>query len=349
VKGLAAIREPERAAEMSQESKKKTVLSGIQPTGTLHIGNYVGALSVWVEHQHDYNNLFCVANLHALTIPEAVEPKLLQRKAREVAALYIACGIDPNESIIFLQSDVPAHPYLAWILSCCTPVGWLERMTQYKTKAAQAETVSSGLLLYPVLQAADILIYHSDYVPVGDDQSQHVEITRDIAGRFNYLFGNYFPLPELLIRDSGARIMGFDDPTVKMSKSLAEIRSGHAVSLLDSPDVIKKTVMGAVTDSGGEICFESVSSGLRNLLVLYEVLSGESRPSIEAHFSGKGYGYLKLELTDLIVQTVKPIQVRYREITDDQSELDKLLAEGAAKASAIAEQTLADVRQLVGV
>ncbi len=328
---------------------KKTVLSGIQSTGTLHIGNYVGALSVWVEKQHEFNNLFMVANLHSLTIPEAVDPAALRKKAREVAALFIACGIDPDESVIFLQSDVPAHPYLAWILECCTPVGWLERMIQYKTKSAQSESVGSGLLNYPALQAADILLYKADYVPVGDDQNQHLEITRDIAQRFNHLFGDYFPLPGTLNRSSGARVMGLDDPTAKMSKSLASTRKGHAISLLDSPDVIKKAIMSAVTDTGSDMHFETASPGVENLLVLYETLSGEPRDAIEAHFAGKGYGALKRELAEVVVQTLQPIQQRFRAITEDEGRLDGLLAEGAAKASKIANQTLSDVRQRVGV
>lgn len=342
------------AIALSQEAKqkiqpKKTVLSGIQSTGILHIGNYVGALSLWAANQSQYNNLFMVANLHTLTVPEAVKPIELRRKSREVAALYIACGINPNESIIFLQSDVPAHTYLAWILGCCTPVGWLERMTQYKVKAAAQETIGSGLLNYPTLQAADILIYKADYVPVGDDQNQHLEITRDIAQRFNHLFGEYFPLPETLNRRSGARIMGLDDPSQKMSKSIAAKKQGHAIALLDKPDVIKKAIMGAVTDAGGEMRFATASPGVKNLLVLYEVLSGDSQSTIEEHFTGKGYGVLKRELTELVVTTLKPIQDEFYRLMDDEQGLDQLLSAGAAKASVIANQTVADVRQLVGV
>ncbi len=328
---------------------KKTVLSGIQPTGTLHIGNYVGALSVWVEHQSTFNNLFCIADLHALTIPEAIKPEYLHRKTRQVAALYIASGIDPQESVIFLQSDVPAHPYLSWILSCCTPVSWLERMTQYKSKAARSETASAGLLTYPALQAADILIYKPDYVPVGDDQKQHVELTRDIAQRFNHLYGEYFRLPEPLIRSSGARIMGLDAPDMKMSKSLAEVQKGHAVGLLDSPDAIRKTVMAAVTDADQEVRFDYASAGVKNLLVLYEVLSGDPRPAIENLFSGKGYGFLKKQLAELIIRTLQPLQEKYRQITEDPDYIEDILAEGALKARAIADRTLAEVRQLTGV
>lgn len=331
------------------KSQQKTVLSGVQPTGSLHIGNYIGALSQWVADQYRYNNLFFIANLHGLTIPEAVNPAQLRERSREVAALYIACGINPDVSIIFLQSDMPAHAYLSWILGCCTPVGWLERMTQYKTKAAKAETVSSGLLIYPVLQAADILIYRANYVPVGEDQSQHLEITRDIAARFNHLFGEYFPLPEALLRAHGARIMGLDDPTAKMSKSTAQTRAGHAVNLLDNADTIRKTVMRAVTDTGNEVRFDHASPGVKNLLVLYEALSDESRPAIEAKFTGKGYGFLKREVADIIVATLEPVQEEYRQIVSETGYLDDLLAVGAVKASVIAEKTVVEVRRLVGV
>lgn len=339
---------PDATVQQTNRSRP-TVLSGIQSTGMLHIGNYVGALSLWAANQHQYNNLFMVANLHTLTVPEMVNPRELRQKSREVAALYIACGIDPDQSIIFLQSDVPAHTYLAWILGCCTPVGWLERMTQYKVKAGAQETVGSGLLNYPTLQAADILIYRANYVPVGDDQNQHLEITRDVAQRFNHLFGDYFPLPETLNRRSGARIMGMDDPSQKMSKSVAAKKQGHAIALLDPPDVVKKTIMGAVTDAGHNIRFETASAGVKNLLVLYEVLSGHTRPSIESHFSGKGYGTLKRELVDVVTSTLQPMQSAFHALMQDHTHLDGLLSSGAAKASRIANQTVADVRELVGV
>ncbi len=340
----------EAAAQTNtQTGRKKTVLSGIQPTGILHIGNYIGALSVWVANQHLYNNLFMIANLHALTIPEAVKANELRENARRVAALYIAAGLDPKEVVIFLQSDVPAHAYLAWILTCCTPMGWLERMTQFKTKASQSETVGTGLFTYPALQAADILIYKADYVPVGDDQNQHVEITRDIAQRFNSLFGEVFPLPGTLNRSSGARIMGLDDPTAKMSKSIAETRKSHAISLLDTPSTIKKAIMSAVTDAGSETRFEHASPGVKNLLTIYEVMSGEARSAIEEKFAGKGYGFLKRELLDLVVRTLEPIQTRYKEIREREGYLDELLAQGAARASVIADKTLEEVRRLTGV
>ena len=330
-------------------SGKKTVLSGIQPSGRLHIGNYIGAISVWVEQQERFNNLFCVADLHALTVPEVISPRQLRELSRETAALYMACGIDPEQSVVFLQSDVPEHAYLGWVLMCCTPVGWLERMTQYKAKSEQSDSVGSGLLTYPALQAADILIYKADYVPVGDDQKQHIELARDIAQRFNRLYGGSFPMPEVLTRSSGARIMAFDDPTIKMSKSLALKHKGHAVNLLDDPSVIRKTISMAVTDSGGEIRFDRASPGLLNLLVLYEVLSGASRLKIEGRFGGKGYGYLKQELADLMVEKLEPIQEKYRHIAGDPGYLDALLAKGAEQARAIASETIAEVKELTGL
>lgn len=340
----------QRETRTDKTENKKTVLSGIQPTGILHIGNYVGALSMWVQNQHLYKNYYMIANLHALTIPEAVKATELRENARRVVALYVAAGLDPAESVLFLQSDVPAHAYLGWILTCCTPMGWLERMTQFKSKASLQETIGTGLFSYPALQAADILIYKADFVPVGDDQNQHVEITRDIAQRFNHLFNNeYFPLPAIMNRASGARIMGLDDPTVKMSKSLAETRKGHAINLLDNPSTIKKIIMSAVTDAGGEVRFDQASPGVLNLLTLYEVLSAESRPAIEEKFAGKGYGFLKRELVDVVVKALQPIQTRYKEITESPGYLDNLIATGAERASLVADQTLREVREIVGV
>lgn len=334
---------------MTNTADKKIVLSGIQPSGALHIGNYIGALSVWVENQDRFDNLFCIADLHALTIPEAIRPQELYKKAREAAALYIACGLDPQESTIFLQSDVPAHTYLGWIMTCCTPIGWLERMTQYKSKAARSETIGTGLLTYPSLQAADILIYQSHYVPVGDDQRQHIELTRDVAQRFNHLYGEYFRIPEPLIRTSGARIMGLDDPEVKMSKSLAEKIKGHAIGLLDSPATIKSAIMSAVTDSQSELRFEHASAGVRNMLVLYEVLSGQTREAVQEHFVDKGYGSLKRELVDLVVHVLEPIQAKYRQIAEDSQHLSNILADGAERARMRADKTVAEVRALMGI
>ncbi|MGH2733215.1 MAG: tryptophan--tRNA ligase [Actinomycetota bacterium] len=330
------------------DRQKARVLSGIAATGKLHIGNYVGALSVWAQEQALYDNYFFVADLHALTIPENVSPEALRARIREIVALYLACGIDPDASVIFLQSQVPAHAVLGWILDCVTPLGWLERMTQYKSKS-RSTNPSAGLLTYPALQAADILLYGANFVPVGDDQRQHIELTRDIAQRFNHLFGEVFVMPEPLIRASGARIMGLDDPAVKMSKSLAEVREGHAIGLLDPPDKIRRAVMRAVTDSGSAIRRDALSPGTENLLVLHEVLSGSSREETLDKFEGCGYGILKKDLAELAIETVRPIQRRYEEIRSDDLQLDRTLTSGAERAGAVANQTLNRVLRRVGL
>ena len=225
---------------MTKTSKQLRVFSGVQPTGNLTLGNYIGALSQWVTHQADNETIFCVVDLHTLTIPDSISPQERRQKIREVVGLYLACGIDPKKSVIFVQSHMKQHTELAWLLTCVTPLGWMERMTQFKSKSHKQESIGSGLLMYPVLQAADILLYETDLVPVGEDQKQHIEIACDIAQRFNHLFGETFRLHKAVIPKSGARIMGFDDPTAKMSKSIAQVKSGHAVGLLDDEKVIKK-------------------------------------------------------------------------------------------------------------
>ncbi|MFC1641433.1 tryptophan--tRNA ligase [Myxococcota bacterium] len=330
-------------------SDQQRVFSGVQPSGRLHLGNYVGALTQWVKLQHEYACVFCVVDWHALTIPEAVKPQDLLRKTREVAALYLACGIDPERSVVFRQSDVKQHPELTWILNCVTPLGWLERMTQFKTKSAQRETVGTGLLNYPVLQAADILLYDTHWVPVGEDQKQHVEITRDIAQRFNSLFQPVFVLPEVMLPKVAARLMAFDDPAVKMSKSLAETNPRHAISLLDTPQSIRKTIMSAVTDSGSELRSENASPGVRNLLTLLSALTGEDRDAITHRLQGQGYGYLKREVLDAVMATLEPIQQRYREIAGDPATVDALLTRNADRIRPTAEATMQRVREAVGV
>lgn len=328
--------------------KSPVVFSGIQPTGKMHIGNYIGAISVWAELQTRYRNIFCIVDLHALTIPEAMSADYLRAKVREYAALYIACGIDPDRSAIFVQSHVPAHSELAWLLNCVSPVGWLERMTQYKTKSASLESVGMGLLDYPVLQAADILLYQTHLVPVGEDQKQHIELTRDIAQRFAHLYRPVFTIPEPFIRQSGARIMGLDDPQIKMSKSLGERKAGHAIGLVDSPDTIRKTVKEAVTDPGRNITFEGSSPGILNLLTIYEVLSGESRDQIEARFEGRGYGHLKSDLIDLLLAVLTPIRTKYEDLMKDASYIDTILDKGAQEVEPIAKATLRAVHEVTG-
>ena len=334
---------------MPQGEPKKRVFSGIQPTGKIHLGNYLGAVKPWVEDQSKYENIFCIVDLHALTIPEAVKPGELKRKILEVAALFIACGIDPKRSAIFIQSHIPAHAELTWLLNCVTPVGWLERMTQYKSKADRLTTVSTGLLDYPVLQAADILLYKADGVPVGEDQRQHVELTRDIAQRFNSLFGEVFVLPEPMIRSTGARIMGLDDPTVKMSKSLGEQKRGHAIGLMDSLEALRDSIMRAVTDSGNEVRFDQACPGVRNLLEIFQVLSGRSRAEFESRFHGKGYNFLKREVADLVIAALQPIQDQYFHLLSDPGYLDKTLRQGADRVRPVAQKTLDRVMTLMGL
>lgn len=327
---------------------KPRVLSGMMPTGTLHVGNYVGALSQWAEMQDQYENFFFIADLHALSIPESVRPDQLRERIRENVGLYLATGLDPQRSVLFLQSHVPAHASLAWIYNCVTPVSWLERMTQYKVKAEQGSP-SAGLLTYPVLQAADIVLYRANYVPVGEDQRQHVELTRQIAARFNHMFGETFVVPEPMIPPSGARIMGLDEPTAKMSKSTAEEREGHALRLLDPPQTIKHAIMRAVTDSGSRIDRGDLSPGLDNLVTLYEVLSDSTREQVLDRFEGQGYGALKKELVEVAVQRIGAVQRRYNEIRSDETYLDKVLAEGAERAADVANDTLNRALRFVGL
>lgn len=327
-------------------SENKIVFSGIQPSGNLHLGNYLGAIKRWAAGQDEYDSIFCVVDMHAITVPQ--DPETLRAQTRELTGLLVACGIDPERSVLFVQSHVTAHAELAWILNCITPVGWLERMTQYKEKAARQDSVSTGLLDYPVLQAADILLYQAHLVPVGEDQRQHVELTRDIAGRFNYLYGETFVLPEALIAQAGARIMGLDDPTSKMSKS-ADTRY-HAIGLLDDPDEIRATVRRAVTDSGREIIFsdDPEKAGVNNLLTIYQLLSGHSEEEIEDHFAGKGYGELKREVAEVVVESLRPIQRRYNELARDPATIDDILGAGAEEARRRSAPTLHAVKERVG-
>jgi tryptophanyl-tRNA synthetase len=328
--------------------RKVRVFSGVQPSGELHLGNYLGAIRRWVPEQDAKENFFCVVDMHAITVPQ--DPQELHRKTRELAALYIASGLDPQKSTIFVQSQVKAHAELCWILNCVTPLGWLERMTQYKSKAEQQESVLTGLLDYPVLMAADILLYDADEVPVGEDQKQHVELTRDIAQRFNRIFGETFVVPEPEIAQTGARIMGFDDPTHKMSKSQAHI-PGHAVRLTDSPDDIRRTLKRAVTDTGREIVFSDApeKAGVNNMLEIYQLLTGQTRTEVEAHFAtSKGYGALKGEVAEVIIEALRPVRERYQQLISDAAELDRILDDGAQRANAVAGPKVDEVKRRVG-
>lgn len=333
---------------MTQAKRPPRVFSGIQPSGNLTIGNYLGALKQWAKVQHEYESFFCVVDMHAITVPQ--DPAELCGKTREVTALYIACGIDPEQSTIFVQSHVSAHAELAWVLGCMTPIGWLNRMTQFKDKSAkqQTDTIGSGLLLYPALMAADILLYDTNVVPVGEDQRQHLELTRDVAQRFNHVYGEVFVIPDIMVPLAGARVMGLDTPNAKMSKS--EASEYHAVYLLDPPDKIKKKIMRAVTDSGSEVHFSDdlVKAGVDNLLTIYQAFTDESREAIESRFVGKGYGDLKKAVAEAVVEGLRPVQERYREITKDERYLDEVLAKGAKHAASIANATLDTVYERVG-
>ncbi len=324
----------------------KRVFSGIQPTGNIHIGNYLGAIRHWAARQNDYDNIFCIVNLHAITVQQ--NPTVLKAKTRELAGLLLAAGISQDRSTIFVQSHVSAHTELAWILNCVIPMGWMNRMTQYKEKSRkQKDIVSVGLFDYPALMAADILLYQTDLVPVGDDQKQHVELARDAAQRFNGLYGETFKVPEPLIAAVGARIMGLDDPTKKMSKS--EDRADHAISLLDTADAIRARLKRAKTDSLSEIRFDETRPAVYNLLVIYELVTGQPRQEIEARFAGKGYAYFKQELAEAVIECLRPLQERYAALMADPGYLDDLLSEGAAKVRPQAERTLEEVKNRMGL
>jgi tryptophanyl-tRNA synthetase len=372
---------------------KTRVFSGMQPSGNLHIGNYLGALKNWVRIQRDYECIFCIVDLHAITLYQ--DPAELRAKIRETAALYLAAGIDPEHCSIMVQSAVPAHAELAWMLTCVTPVGWLERMTQYKAKSAkskameetrqqafrppagaaqqayppdeppndspygdrqyeavdpasfQAPSVGDGLLQYPVLMAADILLYQAGIVPVGEDQAQHLELTRDIAQRFNSLYADTFVVPGTSLPTVGARIMGLDDPTQKMSKSAEG--ANHAVALLDPPAKIRKTIMRATTDSNPAVDFDAAGPGVRNLLAIYQAFSGASDDQMKARFTGMRYGDLKKEVAETTIAYLEPFQQRYREIVSDPAWLGGVLRAGAERVAPIANGTVQLVKERMGL
>jgi tryptophanyl-tRNA synthetase len=324
---------------------KTRVFSGMQPSGNLHIGNYLGALKNWVRIQSGYECIFCIVDLHAITLYQ--DPVELRGKIREIAALYLAAGIDPQQSSVMVQSAVHAHSELAWMLTCVTPVGWLERMTQYKVKAAKQESVGDGILQYPVLMAADIMLYQAGIVPVGEDQAQHLELTRDIAQRFNSLYGETFVVPGTSLPTVGARIMGLDDPTQKMSKSTEG--AGHAVALLDPPERIRKTVMRATTDSNPSVDFSAAGPGVVNLLAIYQAFAGATDDEMKARFTGMRYGDLKKQVAEMVVSHLEPFQERYRQITSDRSYLDNILREGAERVAPIADSTVRLVKERMGV
>jgi tryptophanyl-tRNA synthetase len=323
----------------------KRIFSGAQPTGNVHLGNYLGALRNWVKLQHEYESFFCIVNLHAITVPQ--DPKLLAGKTRELARIYLAVGIDPNISTVFVQSDVPEHAELTWVLNCVARMGELERMTQFKDKARkqQEENVSVGLFDYPVLMASDILLYQTDLVPVGDDQKQHLELTRDIAIRFNRDYGQTFKVPDPYIPKVGARIMSLSDPSKKMSKS--DDDPNGCVMLMDDAETIQRKFKRAVTDSGTEIRFNPERPAITNLLEIFHLITGHSTEQVEERFAGKGYAQLKGELADVTVEFLRPIQRSLREISDER--LDEILTLGRDKARNIAKATLNEVFERTGL
>jgi tryptophanyl-tRNA synthetase len=323
----------------------KRIFSGAQPTGNVHLGNYLGALRNWVALQHEYESFFCIVNLHAVTLPQ--DPKVLVEKTRDLSRIYLAVGIDPEVSTVFIQSDVPEHTELTWLLNCATRMSELERMTQFKDKARkQQENVGVGLFDYPVLMAADILLYQTDLVPVGEDQKQHLELTRDLAIRFNRDYGETFRVPDPFIPKVGARIMSLADPTKKMSKSDEESEAG-CVMLLDSDDAVQRKFKRAVTDSGTEIRFDATRPAINNLLTIYHLLTGKGNQEIEDHFSGKGYARLKQELADVTIEFLKPFQERVKAI--DDGKLNAILERGAGRAQEIARTTLSEAKRRMGL
>jgi tryptophanyl-tRNA synthetase len=326
---------------------KPNLLSGMQPSaGSLHLGNYLGALVNWTKMQDDYNAYYCVVDLHAITVPQ--EPEALRRNTRVTAAQYLAAGIDENKSALFVQSHVPAHAQLAWVLMTLTGFGEAGRMTQFKDKSQKngTDAASVGLFTYPVLQAADILLYQPKAVPVGEDQRQHIELTRDLATRFNSRFGETFVIPEGVILKETAKIYDLQNPTAKMSKS-GDPKG--LVNIMDDSSVIVKKFKSAVTDLDGVIRFDrETKPGISNLLGIYSAITGESVDSLVARFDGAGYGALKTELADVVVTAIEPIRNRAEELLSDPAELDRLLAKGAAKANELAEKTLATVYERIG-
>lgn len=328
-------------------AKKPVILSGIQPTGNLMIGNYIGAIKNWVNRQDDFDCIFMLVDLHAITI--RIDPAELRNRSYDLISLYIACGLDPEKSLLIVQSHVPEHSELGWILNCFTYMGELNRMTQFKDKSQKnTNNINAGLFNYPVLMSADILLYQANLVPVGSDQKQHLELTRDLALRFNNAFGETFTVPEPYIpeKSAGGRIMGLQDPSKKMSKTDENVQ--NYIALLDSPDVIVQKMKRAVTDSGSEIRMSDDKPGVSNLLTILSAITNQTIESLEAHYLGKGYGQFKMDVADALVAFLAPIQARYALIRADESKLRQQLHDAAAKASARAKPTLQRVQDAIG-
>lgn len=331
---------------MEQQTAKKRILSGIQPTGMFTLGNYIGAIRNWGRMQEEYDCLYMVANLHALTVRQ--DPAALRRQTREAAAMLLACGIDPAKSILFIQSQVPAHCELSWVLSCCTQFGELSRMTQFKDKSAKhPENINAGLFTYPCLMAADILIYNADLVPVGADQNQHLELARNVAQRFNNNYSPTFTLPEGYNPKVGARVRSLQEPTKKMSKS--DTNPNAYILLTDDADTVLRKLKRAVTDSEGSVRAAEDKPGVTNLMGIYSSLTGKELAAVEAEFAGQGYGTFKEAVAGAVTDALRPIQDEYARILADKAYLDGVLADGAAAAQRIAGRTLAKVYRKVGM
>ncbi|UOY92138.1 tryptophan--tRNA ligase [Ectobacillus sp. JY-23] len=321
------------------------IFSGIQPSGTITIGNYLGAMKQFTELQHEHDCYFCIVNQHAITV--AQDPVALRKNIRSLAALYLACGIDPDKSTLFVQSEVPAHAQLGWIMQCVSYIGELERMTQFKDKSKGKDAVSAALLTYPPLMAADILLYGTEIVPVGDDQKQHIELTRDLAERFNNRYREVFTIPEIRIPKVGARVMSLTEPTKKMSKSDPNVKS--MISLLDEPKMIEKKIKSAVTDSDGIVKYDKENKpGVSNLLTIYSSFAEKTIEELEAQYEGKGYGEFKADLAQVVIDALKPIQDRYHELINSP-ELDDILEQGAEKANRVAMKQLRKVENAMGL
>ena len=323
---------------------KKRIFSGVQPSGNLHIGNYLGAIANWVKFQDEYESIFCVVDMHAITVPQ--EPEILRKKTIEIAKIYLAAGIDPKKSSIFVQSQVSEHAELMWILNTITKMPELDKMTQFKDKAGRDETESAsvGLFDYPVLMAADILLYNTEIVPVGEDQKQHVELARDLARRFNSKFGKTFIVPEVFIKKEGMRVMGLDDPLKKMSKSAES--TYNRIELLDEAETIRKKIKKAVTDSGSEIVYDDKKPALKNLINIYASFSGKTPQEVEILYAGKGYGEFKTELAEVIISFLTPFQARYSALSED--DVLNVLRDGNEKVREIAKIKLQEVKTRVG-
>lgn len=332
--------------EVKQTERKKVILSGIQPTGIFTLGNYIGAVRNWGQMQEEYDCAYFIADLHSLTVHQ--DPASLRKQTLEAFALLLACGIDPEKSLVFIQSHVHAHAELSWIMSCHSMFGELSRMTQFKDKSAKhADNVNAGLFTYPALMAADILLYQADYVPVGEDQRQHLEFTRDVAVRFNNIYGEVFRIPDAYIPKAGARIMSLQEPTKKMSKSDTNVNA--FISILDEPNVIVNKFKRAVTDSETVVCHREGKDGINNLMSIYSVVAGKSYDQIERDFAGKGYGDFKVTVGEAVAEELRPVREKFAALMSDKAALETFYRKGAETAAHIAERTLSRVRKKLGL